>query len=85
MELLSYVYDKQTNVQVSNHIPPPIIWFICQTIIDCLSFFVSACVLNQSTRHWLLSNGLNFVITMSFKARDEMHLKPFESLMNDDT
>jgi len=41
--------------------------------------------LNKSTIHWLLSDALNYAITMSFKAKDEMHLKPsFESLMDDD-
>jgi hypothetical protein len=42
--------------------------------------------LNQYAKHWLLSNALNYAIIMSFKAKDEMHLKPsFESLMDDDT
>jgi hypothetical protein len=41
--------------------------------------------LNQYAKRWLLSDALNFVITMSFKAKGEMHLKPsFESLMDDD-
>jgi hypothetical protein len=39
----------------------------------------------QYAKHWLLSDALNSTITMSFKAKDEMHLKPsFESLMDDD-
>ncbi len=41
-------------------------------------------VLNQSIVLWLLLDALNFAITMSFKAKDEMHLRPsFESLMDD--
>jgi hypothetical protein len=54
-------------------------------IVECLSHVVSACILNQSAKHWLLSNALNSTITMSSKAKDEMHLRPsFESLMDDD-
>jgi hypothetical protein len=44
-------YNRQTNVQMSSHVSPPITWFICQTIIDCLSLVVSACILNQFARH----------------------------------
>jgi hypothetical protein len=67
------------------HVLPPITWFICQTIVDCLNLVVFICVLNQSIIHWLLLNAMNYAITMSFKAKDEMHLKPsFESLMDDD-
>ncbi len=79
-------YSKQTNVQVSSCIPPPITWFICQIIINYLSLVVSTCVLNQPIGHCLLSNALNSTITMTSKAKDEMHLKHFfESLMDDDT
>ncbi len=65
---------------MSSRAPPAI------TIVDCSSLIVFTCVLNQSTRHWLLSNALNSTITMSSKATDEMHLTPsFESFMDDDT
>jgi hypothetical protein len=54
-------------------------------MVDYLSLIISTYVLNQSIGHRLLSDALNFAITMSFKARDEMHLRPyFESLMDDD-
>jgi hypothetical protein len=78
-------YNKQINVQMCGRVLALITWFICQTIVDCLNLVVFICVLNQSTIHWLLSNALNYAITMSFKVKDEMHLKPFfESLMDDD-
>jgi hypothetical protein len=35
-------YNEQTNVQMSSHVPPPITWFIFQTIIDCLKPVVFA-------------------------------------------
>ncbi len=54
-------------------------------IIDCLSFIIFACILDQFVGHWLLLDALNFVITMSFTSRDEMHLRPsFETCMDDD-
>jgi len=71
---------------MSSHATPPITWFICKTIVDYSSLIVFTCVLNQSARHWLLSNALNSIITMTSKVRDEMHLRPsFEYLMDDDT
>jgi hypothetical protein len=78
-------YNKQINVQVFGHVFPLITRFICQTIVDCLNPVVFTCVLNQSTIYWLLLDALNYAITMSSKAKDEMHLKPyFESFMDDD-
>ncbi len=78
-------YNRQINVRMSSHVLPHVTWFICQTIIDCLNLVVFICILNQYTIHWLLLNALNYAIIVSFKAKDEMHLKPsFESLMDDD-
>ncbi len=69
---------------MSNRVPPPITWFICQTIVDYLKHVVSVCILNQSIGHWLLLHALNSTISMSSKARDEMNLRPsFEFLMDD--
>ncbi len=54
--------------------------------MDYLSLIVNACVLNQFAGHWLLFNTLNFAITMSSKAKEEVNAKPsFESLMDDDS
>lgn len=54
--------------------------------MDCLSLVVNACVLNQSTNHWLLFNVLNSAITMSFKAKEEVNVRPsFEFLMDDES
>jgi hypothetical protein len=44
-------YNKQTNVQVSSCVPPPITWFICQIIVDYLNLVVSICILNQLVGH----------------------------------
>jgi len=60
-------YSQQTVVRVTSGVPPPLIWHIFQIIIDVLSSIVSACVLNQSRGHWLLSNALNVTITLSLK------------------
>jgi hypothetical protein len=43
-------------------------------------------VLNQSTSHLLLFNALNSAITMSFKAKEEVNVRPsFEFLMDDES
>ncbi len=54
-------------------IPPPLTWHICQIIVDCLFLIVIACVMNLFHGHWLLSDALNFVISMVLNL--EMHLK----------
>ncbi len=42
------------------------------------------CVLNQSVGHWLLFNALNSIIIISFKTKEEVNVRPFEFLMDDD-
>jgi len=44
-------YSRQTTMKVVNQGPPPFTWHICQVIVDCLSFIVTACILNQSHGH----------------------------------
>ncbi len=46
---------------------------------------VITCVLNQSNGHWLLSDALNFTITMSLKLKKEVGINlTLDSLMDDD-
>jgi hypothetical protein len=54
-------------MKITGRVPPPLTWHISQIIVDVLSSFVKACVLNQSRGHWLLSTTLNVIITMSVK------------------
>ncbi len=78
-------YSRKTNVRMSGHVLPPITWFICQTIVECLSPIISICIWNQVVGHWLSLDALDSIITMSFKSWVEMHLRPsFETLMDDD-
>jgi hypothetical protein len=44
-------YNKQIAIRVTSRMPAPLTWQISQTIVDCLSPIVSACVLNQSHGH----------------------------------
>ncbi len=60
-------------------------WHISKTIIDYLFLIVITCVLNQSNGHWLLSDVLNFIITMSLKLKEEVRINlALDSLMDDD-
>jgi hypothetical protein len=71
---------------MSGHVFPLIIWFICQTIVDYLNPNFFTCILNQYVGHWLILDALNSAITMSYKVKDEMHLRlSFESFMDDVT
>ncbi len=58
-------------MKVTGRVLPPSTWHISQIIIDVLSSIVSACVLNQSRGHLLLSNALNVIITMSLKLKEK--------------
>jgi hypothetical protein len=53
--------------------------------MDFLSLIVITCVLNQLKSHWLLSNALQFDITMCLKLKEEI-INPFApvSLIDDD-
>jgi hypothetical protein len=66
--------------------PPPLTWQIFQTIVDCLSPIVFACVLNQSRGQCVLHDVLHSTISMSLKFKEENQVLPsFESLIDDDS
>ncbi len=53
--------------------------------MDSLFHVVITCVLNQSRRHWLPANTLQFVITMCLKCREEIsNLSAPVNLIDDD-
>ncbi len=54
--------------------------------MDCLSPIVFACFFNQSCGHLLLSDALNFTISMSLKLKLKNQVFPsFETLVDDDS
>ncbi len=63
---------------------PPLIWHIFQIIVDSFGLVVFACILNQSKVHWLLSDALNSIISMSLKSKDEIDFETFDNLMEED-
>ncbi len=69
-ESIILYFSKQNFVRMSARVPLPLTWHICHIIVDSLGPIVSACILNQSRGHWLLSDALNFAISMSLKFRD---------------
>ncbi len=70
---------------MTTKVPPPLTWYICPIIVDCLSTIVMACVLNQSRGHWLLSNALHFAISISLKLKEKPKSAPsFQTLMQED-
>jgi hypothetical protein len=83
---IMFCYSKHTTVRVTSRVPPPLTWHISQIVVDCLLPIVSTCVINQAHGHWLLSDALHFVISMSLKLKKENQIIPsFESLMEDDS
>ncbi len=51
---------------LQQQVPKAQVWAIAKAITSCLNFVVSACVMNQSKWHWLLSNSLTTTIYISF-------------------
>ncbi len=81
-----FYYNKQIVVKIIGLVPPSLTWQIFQKIVDYLSLLVFACVLNQSSGHWLLSDDLHSAISTNLKLREEKQVLPsFESLMDDDS
>jgi hypothetical protein len=65
--------------------PPLSTWPICQIIVNSLSPFINAHVLNQSRGHWLLSNAFNFAISISLKLKvKHENALSFQTLMEKD-
>jgi hypothetical protein len=62
-------------------LPPPLTWHICRIIVDFFDLVVSTCILNQSRGHWLLSDALNYAISISLKFKDEIYSTTFDNLM----
>jgi hypothetical protein len=67
---------------MSARVPPLLTWHICCIIVDSLGLVVSACILNQSKCHQLLSDALNFTISMNLKFR-EIDSATFDNLMKE--
>jgi len=83
---IMFCYSKQTIVRITSRVPPPLTWHIFLIVMDCLPPIISACVINQSHGHWLLSDVLHFVISLSLKLKEEnKSIRSFESLMEDDS
>ncbi len=81
-----FYYSKQIIVRVISRMPPPLTWHIFQIIMDFFSPIVSTCVLNWSCGHWLLSDALHCIISMSLKLKEENKIiLSFESPMEDDS
>jgi len=62
-------YDRQKIVTLQQGVLKAQVWAIAKAIISCLNFIVSACVMNQSKRHWLLSDALTIVVNISFNIK----------------
>jgi hypothetical protein len=64
-------------------VPPSLTWHICCIIVDYLSPVTSICILNNNKGLWLLSDALNFTISITLKFKDEIDFATFENLMEE--
>jgi hypothetical protein len=72
------------NARMNARVPPPLTWHICRIIVDFLGPIMSVCILNHYRGHWLLSDALNFAISMNIKFKDEIDFATFDNLMEED-
>jgi hypothetical protein len=68
-------------VRMNARVPPPLIWHICQIIVDYLGLVVSTYILNLFRGDCLLSDALNSTISTSRKFKDEIDSATFYNLM----
>jgi len=61
-ETIILCYNMENFVKMNAKVPPLMTWHTCWIIINSFSHVVSPCIMNQSRRHWLLSDALNFAI-----------------------
>jgi hypothetical protein len=72
-------------MKMTTRVPSLLTWHICQIVVDCFCLVVSACVLNQYSGHWLLSDALHFDISMSLKLKEKpKNAQSFKTLMEED-
>jgi len=83
-ETIILCYNMQNFVRMNAKVAPPLTWHICHIIVAYIGLVVSICILNQSRGHWLLSDALNFAISMNLKFKDEIDSATFDSLMEED-
>jgi hypothetical protein len=72
------------SMKMNARVPSPLTWHICRIIVDYFGHVVSTYILHQSKGHWLLSDTLNFVISMNLKFKDEIDFITFDNLMEED-
>jgi hypothetical protein len=46
-DAIMFCYSKQSSMRMTTTVAPPLTWQICQIVVDCLSFIVIVCVINQ--------------------------------------
>ncbi len=83
-EAIVCCYSKWTIVRIYVHVPTPFTWHVAQMVVDLISLVVSACVLNQSHGHWLLTNAFHFAITMNTKLMGELKNPPSSNKIMDE-
>jgi hypothetical protein len=71
-------------VEMGARLSPLLTWHICHIIVDYFDLVVPTCILNQSRGHWLLSDALNYAISISLKFKDEIDSTTFDNLMEKD-
>jgi len=64
-------YSQQT-MALQSCIPSLRNWVVCEVVVKMLSLIVISYVLNQSCKHWLLGDALQFIITKTCEVHDEV-------------
>jgi hypothetical protein len=69
--VIALCHSQQT-MALQSCIPSLRTWVVCEMVVKMLSLIVISCVLNQSRKHWLLGDALQFIITKTCEVHDEV-------------
>ncbi len=64
---------------------PPLTWHIFLILMDFIFLLRQLCVLNQACGQWLLSDALDFTISLSLKLKHEENYSALVENENDDS
>ncbi len=62
---ICYGQSSQVDLQVRN--PSVTEWLVAQRVFECLKPIMDACILNQATESWLLSDTISSCVTLTAK------------------
>jgi len=61
---------------LQSYVLSPRIWDVCEVLVKVLSLIINCYVLDQSQKHWLLLDALQFTILTCQDIQEELTFQP---------